>query len=163
VLSKIGGAIKSVAQAAPGVLATAGSRAAYGFNAGFNSGLGPGKDPITAPGAAVRADAAALEPFKYAWNLYSGQMTPAQLPNDQYNKVHKILTNLPADWAAHKQAGTVPDALRDVVSKSNTHNVNQPPNPQIVNYIKSALNGQKIRKTNNPELDKILKAADGIQ
>lgn len=143
------------------------SRFAAGFKAGAQSGIGPGHDPITAPGAAVRADAAALEPLKYAWNVYSKQITPADVPSQYYNKVNSVLRSPPADWAEALTKNQIPASLKGArvtaPGQNIIHSSNAPVDPQVANYLRQASRGQKVKATNNPELDKILKAAGILQ
>ena len=143
----------------------AANRFGHGFSAGFQSGLGPGKDPYSMPGIANKADAAALEPLKYAWNLYTKQITPADVPQEKYRQVQGILRNPPKDWADHVTKGTLPPALQKQQGPQQTtiaHSHNEPVNPQVANYLKQATGGQKVNPTGNAELDRILKTA-GIQ
>ena len=158
----------SLLQKAGSALKTAGSRFGQGFTAGFNSGLGPGLNPTTAAGAATRADAAALQPEKIAFDIYNKiqkgeDYSPESIPPELYSKVVGILkSNIPQqkNWDEHVKNKTSPYSKAvPGAQQSMAHSANAPVNPQVADYLNKAAGGQKIKPTGNEELDRVLKTA----
>lgn len=156
--SKLGSAVGNVLGAPASLLnkaltsKTAG-RFAAGFTAGAKSGIGAGSGGIQA-GAGVRADAAAMGPEKLAFDVFSKQLAPENIPPQDYAKVQQILKGpIPQQkgWAQHVQNKTSPYGNPAAPTSSA---------PQPVNAVSpKAQSTLNTAAQNNPEVAALLKNA----